>query len=751
MNATPFYLNVALPVPLNKTFDYLPEPDQDMSRYQAGLRVKVSFANRELTGVIVDIHQSPTYDPAKLKPILGLIDSKPLLSNELYKIGHWLHTYYHQPLGECLTLLLPVLLRKGGEANVTTQSFYRLNPDRPTDSSEIGRARRQVELLEYMLAPEHAESGLWQKDIVEAGYTPAIIKGLTEKGFLDHHDKPSFQALAGSAQQTPLHLNDEQALAVNEIHNSQGFKPFLLEGVTGSGKTEVYLQAIQPYIKAGKQVLILVPEIGLTPQTVQRFAKRFDADILLLHSQLNDRERLDAWLLASSHSLTPENQEKPRAQIIIGTRSAIFTPAPNLAAIIIDEEHDQSFKQQDGIRYHGRDVSVMRAMTLNIPIILGSATPSLDTLHNAITNKYAHLRLTERAGDAQPPKLHILDIKKQPVHHGLADELLPEIKHTLDNGHQVLVFVNRRGFAPTLYCPDCGWISECKRCDAKMTLHQKPAHLHCHHCDNKQALPKNCPTCLSNQIQPLGAGTERLESHLQYQFQNTQVIRIDRDSTQNKNAMETLLQPVHAGEPCILVGTQMLAKGHHFPKVALVIMVNVDSGFFSADFRAMEKTAQLILQVAGRAGRESIKGKAVIQTEFSDHPLLHLLSEENYHALGLALLQERQEQNLPPYGFQALIRADSHQPREAEQFLHRVRELLNWHIQGLNLPHVSPLGPLPAPMELRAGRFRSQLWVSCVNRKMLHHFMTQVLGGIYEVKGFHKVRWSLDMDPTDNL
>jgi primosomal protein N' (replication factor Y) len=748
MTAAPFYLNIALPVPLNKTFDYLPEPDQDMSRYQAGLRVSVSFANRTLTGVIVDIHQSPTYDPKKLKPITELLDSKPLLSSELNNIGHWLHTYYHQPLGQCMELLWPVLLRKGGEASSTTQAFYRLNDLLP-DIDTIKRAPRQVALLEHfkqtLQAAQHSESGIWQKDLVEAGYTPAIVKGLAEKGFIQRKDKASFQPLNGTGEQTPLILNPEQAQTVSAINNSQGFAPFLLEGVTGSGKTEVYLQAIAPFIAASRQVIILVPEIGLTPQTVQRFAKRFDADILLLHSQLNDRERLDAWLLASQH------KAGSRAQIIIGTRSAIFTPAPNLAAIIIDEEHDQSFKQQDGIRYHGRDVAVMRASVLGLPIILGSATPSLDSLHNALTLKYSHLRLTQRAGDAQPPKLHILDINKQPVHHGLADELLPQIQTTIDNGHQVLVFVNRRGFAPTLYCPDCGWMSECKRCDAKMTLHQKPPHLHCHHCDNKQALPRACPTCLSNQIQAMGAGTERLESHLQYQFQTTPVIRIDRDSTQNKNAMETLLEPVHAGEPCILVGTQMLAKGHHFPKVALVVMVNVDSGFFSADFRAMEKTAQLILQVAGRAGRESIRGKAVIQTEFADHPLLHLLSEENYHSLGLALLQERQAHHLPPYGFQALIRADSHQPREAEQFLHRVRELLNWHQQSLNLPHIKPLGPLPAPMELRAGRFRSQLWVSCVNRKMLHHFMDQVLAGVYEIKGFHKVRWSLDIDPTDNM
>lgn len=741
MSAAPFYLSIALPVPLNKCFDYLPEPDSDMSRYQGGLRVAVPFGNRQLIGVIVDIHQSPQIDPKKLKAINHLIDRTPTLPKDLYQLGHWLHKYYHQPLGECLSAMLPVLLRKDQSANMSTETHVSLKPELP-DLVEVKRAPRQVALLEHILASK--QTGHWQKDLVEAGYTPAIIKGLSEKGFIEITEQPSFKPIQGNAEHTPLPLNTEQQHALDVLNASNGFTSTLLEGVTGSGKTEVYLQAITPHIERNKQVLVIVPEIGLTPQTVQRFSQRFNADILLLHSQLTDRERLDAWLLAAQHA----NQ---KAQIIIGTRSAIFTPTPNLGAIVIDEEHDHSFKQQDGIRYHGRDVAVYRAKQKNVPIILGSATPSLDTLHNGLNHKYQHLRLNQRAGEAEPPKLHILNINKQPVHHGLADELIPEIQSTLTAGHQVLVFVNRRGFAPTLYCPDCGWISECRRCDAKMTLHQKPAHLHCHHCDYKQALPNQCPSCLSKDIHPLGAGTERLEGHLQNLFTGVPVIRIDRDSTANKNAMETLLTPVREGQPCIMVGTQMLAKGHHFPKVALVIMINLDAGFFSADFRAMEKTAQLILQVAGRAGRESIKGKAVIQTEFADHPLLHLLSEENYHALALALLQERHEQQLPPYGFQGLIRADSTQPKEAEQFLHRVRELLNWHQQNLQLQQINVIGPLPAPMELRAGRFRSQLWINCPNRKALHHFLNHALSGIYDIKGFHKVRWSLDVDPIDSL
>jgi len=741
---SPFFLSVAIAAPIPKLFDYLPLAETDMSHYQAGLRVSVPFGSRVLTGVIVSIHQNPQYDPAKLKPISELLDATPLLPNDVYKLGHWLSEYYHQPIGECLSLLWPVLLRKGEQARASKQTFYAPTPNQP-DASTIKRAPRQVDLLEHMKQPNQ-QTGQWQKDLVKAGFTPTIINGLVDKGFLEKQERDSFQPIKGECSHTPLTLNQEQQQALTCIEQNQGFKSFLIDGITGSGKTEIYLQAIAPHLQRGKQVLILVPEIGLTPQTVQRFAQRFDADVLLLHSKLNDRERLDAWLMASKHGLNAG-----RGQIVIGTRSAIFTPMPNLAMIIIDEEHDQSFKQQDGVRYHGRDVAVVRAKTLDIPIILGSATPSLECLHNGLSGKYQYLRLTQRAGSASMPELQILNIKKQAVHHGLADSLLKPIQDTLDKGQQVLVFVNRRGYAPTLYCPDCAWIAECRRCDAKMTLHQKPAHLHCHHCDSKLSIPRQCPECLSHKIQAMGAGTERLETHLQYQFRNTPVIRIDRDSTQNKHAMEELLEPVHKGEPCIIVGTQMLAKGHHFPKVTLVIMINVDSGFFSADYRAMEKTAQLILQVAGRAGREKDKGVAVIQTEFADHPMLHLLKEESFHALSLALLDERKHQHLPPYGFQVLLRADCHQPKEAEMFLHRVRQLLNQHQQGLNLPQVSMIGPLPAPMELRAGRFRSQLWISAHQRKVLHYFIGMVLKDIYEVKGFHKVRWGLDIDPVDNI
>ncbi|EAT11925.1 primosomal protein N' [Bermanella marisrubri] len=732
--STPFYLRIALDKPLNQTFDYEPLANSRMHDYQIGMRVNVPFGQRSEVGLILDIHNQPDIAPHKIKPIKERIDDSPVLSSELMKLGLWLHEYYHQPVGECLFTLLPVLLRKGQTAKATQEKHYCLEH---LDWQKVERAPRQKAFLEWLQKQNHKVS---HKQALDAGFTPSIIGQLIDKQLVSELWQDNFNALCGDSVEQALALNKEQEQALKGISEKNGFNPVLLEGVTGSGKTEVYLQAISSAVTQRKQVLVLIPEIGLTPQTVQRFQQRFNADILLLHSGLNDQQRLNAWLQASRH-------KNEKAQIIIGTRSAVFTEMPNLDFIIVDEEHDASYKQQEGIRYHGRDIAVIRAAKRNIPIILGSATPSLDSLHNALVKKYQHIRLTQRAGDASPANLEIYDIRKQSVEHGIADELLQHIEETLEQGDQALVFINRRGFAPTLYCPDCGWISECKRCDARMTLHQKPAHLHCHHCDHKQTLPHQCPNCLSTRIQAMGAGTERLETHLEYRFRRHKVIRIDRDSTQGKDAMEQLLQPVHNGEPCILVGTQMLAKGHHFPKVNLVIMLNVDSGFFSADFRAMEKTAQLILQVAGRAGRESHGGRAIIQTEFADHPLLHLLSEENYHALALALLEERKLHSLPPYAHQALVRADSPNPKEAEQYLHRLLQ----NIKPLTENGISFIGPLPSPMELRAGRFRSQLWIRSHQRSRLQNFLKNIEPLLYQQKGFNKVRWSLDVDPSDHI
>src|SRR5690606_20138006 len=464
-------------------------------------------------------------------------------------------------------------------------------------------------------------------------------------------------------REQPLILGSEQQAALERIAHS-GFQVSLLDGATGSGKTEVYLQAIARVLAEGKQALVLVPEIGLTPQTLARFQRRFALPIVALHSGLNDRERLDAWVKARNGD----------ARIIIGTRSAIFTPLQNPGIIIIDEEHDNSFKQQDGFRYSARDLAVMRASRLDIPLLLGTATPSLETLHNGLQGRYQYLRLTQRAGTAQAPTIQLLDIRAQTLHEGFAPETLAAIATDISAGNQVLVFINRRGYAPTLECHDCGWLANCNHCSARMTVHQNPRHLHCHHCGHQRPLLRRCPSCHSDKLQPLGQGTERSEAALQQAFPGTRVLRIDRDSTRTRNAMHNLLQEVHTGVPCILVGTQMLAKGHHFTDVTLVVIIDADSGLFSTDFRGPERMVQLLLQVAGRAGRAEKHGRVILQSHHTEHPLVQTLMFKGYRAFAECILHERYITQLPPYRHLALLRAESKRAELAMEFLRLARQ-----------------------------------------------------------------------------
>lgn len=533
----------------------------------------------------------------------------------------------------------------------------------------------------------------------------------------------------------PITLNSDQEQAVAAIlAASATFRVFLLNGVTGSGKTEVYLQAITHFLNQDKQILVLVPEIGLTPQTIQRFRERFSVPVIALHSGLTEKERLNAWNLSRTGD----------AKIIIGTRSAIFSPFKNIGFIIIDEEHDLSFKQQEGFRYHARDLAIMRAHFANIPIVLGSATPSLETLFKAEQSKFEQLLLRERAGNAQLPTFEVLDIRNKPLEHGLSQPLLNEIKIHLDKQNQVMLFLNRRGFAPIILCHTCGWMITCKRCDMRMTYHQHSKKLHCHHCDSQKLLPKTCEVCHGNELLPIGLGTEKLEMALQNYFPNVSIARIDRDSTQKKGSMEKLLNRIQAGEDRILIGTQMLAKGHHFPNVTLVAIVDADGGFFSSDFRALERMGQLLLQVAGRAGRMEKPGKVIIQTHHPDHPLLHQLFNENYGQFAKSILQERQAAALPPFAFFALFRAEAHKLEHANDFLQKVKELIN--PSGKNL---QVLGPIPAALAKRAGRFRMQLLVQAKHRPQLQGFLKNLIPDIEKISIKQRVRWSLDVDPME--
>ncbi|MCK5640042.1 MAG: primosomal protein N', partial [Gammaproteobacteria bacterium] len=506
-------------------------------------------------------------------------------------------------------------------------------------------------------------------------------------------------------------------------------------GVTGSGKTEVYLRIIEEVLASGRQALVLVPEIGLTPQLVQRFQQRFPVPIALLHSGLNDTERLNAWLMARDGS----------APIVIGTRSAVFTPLCKPGVIIVDEEHDASYKQHDGFRYSARDLAVMRGHLVQVPVLLGSATPSMESLHNTRSVRYGLLELSKRAGAASQPSIRLLDIRSQPMDEGLSDNLLQVMRRHLQQNGQILLFLNRRGYAPVLMCHDCGWVGKCQRCDAHLTLYAGQRRMRCHHCASERPVFSECPECKSHELHPVGQGTERVEQALQRNFPDTEIARIDRDSTRRKGSMEAMLERIHEGKTRILVGTQMLAKGHHFPGVTLVAILDCDQGLFSVDFRASERMAQLITQVAGRAGRAEKSGEVLIQTHHPEHPLLQCLIQQGYQGFSKAILAERQAAELPPFSHMALLRAEAVAADAAMTFLCEARDLA----QAIDVSDVDILGPVPAPMERRAGRFRAQLLLQATQRQDLQNLLSPWIQQLEGLKAGRKVRWSLDVDPYE--
>ncbi|MBA1146424.1 primosomal protein N', partial [Ectothiorhodospiraceae bacterium WFHF3C12] len=544
--------------------------------------------------------------------------------------------------------------------------------------------------------------------------------------------------LPGSGGTSPPALNEGQAAAVAAIQGSLGgFQAWLLDGVTGSGKTEVYLAAIDAVLAHGQQVLVLVPEIGLTPQLLRRFARRFEAPMAVLHSGLSDGERLGAWLAAA----------RGEARLVIGTRSAVFAPLAEPGLIVVDEEHDLSFKQQDGVRYHGRDLAVVRAQRLGVPIVLGSATPSLESLANVERDRYRRLHLPQRAGGASMPTYRVMDIRGKPLKDGLSQPLIERMRTHLAGDGQVLLFLNRRGFAPTLLCHECGWLAECPRCDARLTLHQRRMRLICHHCDYQRGVDEFCPDCDSADLRPVGQGTERLEQALDLHFPGVGRVRIDRDSTRRRGALEQQLAAAAKPENRILLGTQMLAKGHHLPAVTLAAVVDADQGLFGSDFRAPERLAQLLVQVAGRAGRADRPGEVAIQTHHPEHPLLQTLLSSDYARFAQEALAERRAIRLPPYTAMALLRAEAVDPEPPTQFLESARR----SAERQAVPGVELLGPVPAPMERRAGRYRAQLLLQAEQRAHLQQLLSRWVIGLAELPSARRVRWSLDVDPMEML
>lgn len=730
----PLFIQVAVPTPLRQTFTYLPPAGLGAHHPLIGCRVDISFGRRNLVGVITATSEHTEHAHNRLKPIRRVLDTQALWPEELWQMLLWSAQYYQHPLGEVLHTALPSLLRQGKPARAATEKYWYLTETgQQIAPDSLKRAPRQQALLD--LLKQHPQ-GLHQQAIVaiDSAYADAL-KRLRTKDWVRSEELTSRLPASITTPVIGPELNAQQQAAVASVAAAfESYQAFLLEGVTGSGKTEVYLQLIAMCIAQGKQALVLVPEIGLTPQMIQRFETRLTSPIAVLHSGLNDSERLAAWLAAKHGDVA----------VVLGTRSAIFTPLQAPGLLIIDEEHDASFKQQDGFRYSARDLAIWRAHRNQIPIVLGSATPSSESLYNVQRQRFTLLPLSERAGGARPPHLQLLDVRAQPMHEGLSDRLLQLIRQHLDNNQQVLLFLNRRGFAPTLMCHDCGWIATCQRCDSHMTYHQRDQRLRCHHCGAERRAEKHCTQCESENLLTVGAGTERIEVALRERFIDTEIIRIDRDTTRRRGSLQDLLQKIKHGRRQILIGTQMLAKGHHFPNVTLVGILDADQGLHSAEFRAPERMAQLILQVAGRAGRADQAGEVIIQTHHPDHPLLVSLIRDGYNAFAQELLKERQAAALPPFTAMALFRAEAVERNAPLAFLEQVRTLLQTQPDS----SLQVYGPMPAPMEKRAGRFRAQLVVLAAQRPHLQRQLAACLPRIEALKN-NKVRWSLDVDPID--
>jgi len=718
-------VEIALSCPLRQTFDYL--SDDPAESWQTGMRAAVTFGSRPLIGIVIAIKPITEASVSKLKKIDQQIDKQAFLPTEIMQLVQWVSRYYHHPIGECFQAALPKRLRLGDTDEMQNETFWALKqlPDHKP-------GKKQQQILDLL---EDYPEGLSEKALrVQLGNVKNSLSALQQQASIiaSQHvalPLPCLQIQQGVA------LNDEQKQSVETILKAKDkFSTFLLQGITGSGKTEVYIEICRELIENQQQILVLIPEIGLTTQFVERFRQSLTANIVVINSSVSDNDRKQAWLLARA----------AKADIIIGTRSAVFTPMLKPALIIIDEEHDSSYKQQDGLRYHARNVALMRAKSLDIPIVLGSATPSLETLYQVKNKRYQLLKLTQRAGGATLPKVKLIAANSAADNNGLSTGLLKSIEKHIQQNHQVLLFINRRGFAPVLMCHQCNWQANCRSCDAKMVVHQQQNRLFCHHCGLIQTLPKSCPECGHTELKSYGVGTEKIEQALTEIFKDVPVMRIDRDSTQRVNAFADMVKQINQGQAAILVGTQMLAKGHDFHDVTLVGVVDADQALFSADFRATESLAQLITQVTGRAGRGKKAGEVMIQTEQPEHPFWNKLLQHGYESVADNLLTERIEMELPPHGFWAVWRAEAKEADLPMQLLQQVSELLH-----LTASSVLILGPVPALMEKRAGRYRAQLLMRSADRAALHRLIDQHINAVSKLKLARKGRWSIDIDPTE--
>jgi len=726
---------IALDVPLRRLFDY--RVPAGTAAPPPGSRVRVPFGRRSLIGVVVENACESAVPDAKLKSITAFVDAVPVLDAQVLALVRWASDYYHHPIGEVIASALPKALRAGASPIALEARWRPTQPGRAAlAQGHLARSPAQRQLLELMVQHDPIRQDTLAQHLPRwrSAATALLKRGWVQCESVAAHIADPAQTSAPRTAAIAPTLTPEQAQAVTCIGAAlQGFSPFVLHGLTGSGKTEVYLQVIEQVLAAGRRALVLVPEIGLTPQLVRRFAERLNAPLAVLHSALSDTERLTAWRNAASGA----------ARIIVGTRSAVFAPVPQLGIIIVDEEHDASLKQHEGgFHYSARDLALVRAQHAQVAVVLGSATPSLETLQNVVIGRYQRLTLPRRAGQSQPPRLAVVDLRAHAVTAGLATPVVQAIERHLAADGQVLVFLNRRGYAPTLLCTACGWVAPCADCDARMTVHQRSGRLRCHHCGADAPLPKQCPQC-GFEVRPVGQGTERVEERLRELFAQVPLVRVDRDVVRGQGDMDAAMRSINSGAARILVGTQMITKGHDFQNMTLVVVLNADQGLFSTDFRAAERLAQTIVQVAGRAGRGSRAGEVLIQTAYPEHPLLQMLMNEGYEGFARAALAERAASAWPPFSRLAVVRASATTAAAALDFLTEARRLAG------SPRAVKLLGPVPAAMARRAGRYHSQLLLESPDRNALHRLLGDWLEQVGELPGGHRVRWALDVDPID--
>ena len=721
----PVVLRVALPVPLPHAFDYLP-PARGTAC--VGARIVVPFGRNQQVGIVLAINAEASIEGHRLKQAVRLLDVDAVLDAELMQTMAWAADYWQCAVGEAYASALPLALRGARALPAIGEEYWTIS-NAGRSALDVGKRRGASRALLEALA----SSALSAPELtLRLPAWRAAARRLAAAGLIDRSDHAPFQRREPTTSAPTL--SEEQQQAVVQIRASLGhYQPFLLDGVTGSGKTEVYLALIEEVLARGQQALLLVPEIGLAPQTVARLRARLGVSVEVLHSNLSAGDRARAWLRARAG----------RAAVILGTRSAVFTPLPHAGLIIVDEEHDSSYKQLDGFRYHARDLALVRARALGIPVVLGSGTPSLESLANVEAGRYRSLHLRARPGALRPPQVQIVDMRAQHLQHGMSPALLTAVAETLARGEQALVFRNRRGYAPVLLCHSCGWHADCPHCEHPLTLHAHAQQLVCHHCDFHRRAPTTCPACGSTQLTAQGQGTERLEEALHASFPQVPILRVDRETTQRRDAFAQLLATVPEDQPAILVGTQMLAKGHDLPNLTLAAIVSVDEGLHSVDFRASERLAQLVVQVAGRAGRARKPGLVLLQTHQPQHPFLRDLLARGYAAIAQELLIERHASQLPPYSYQALLRADATQRAHVDAFLAAAKDALpaNGSLRSA--------GPMPAPMPLRAGRQRGQLLLEAVQRSQLHAVLRPWWLELHTLPSARRVRWSLDVDPID--